>query len=353
MRARPVAAALQFLAIAILFTIALGIAACGGGGSGPSPAIITAHPADQTVTAGTTATFVVVASGATGYQWQRSDDGGATFSSVPGATAASHTTAVTTPADSGKQYRVVVTGAGNSVTSSAATLTVTADTPVSITTTSPLPAGTVNVAYSVQLAASGGTPPFTWTVSGGTMPAGLALDAPTGLISGTPTAAAAYGLTVQVSDSATPQQSDTRYFDIDVQAPCDVGLGSVTIAGAPSTVEGKLCPRASVAPGTPNASGIVYATWTETYPYGSGAYYEHLGVWFYAATGQVDSMSFNLHDPTRSIVWNCSSAAWAPPPCANVTVDLGLGTVTFVDSVLGENGTVNNPLTLNGVLRYR
>jgi hypothetical protein len=36
----------------------------------------------------------------------------------------------------------------------------------------------------------------------------------------------------------------------------------------------------------------------------------------------------------------------------SVTVDLVFGTVSFVDSVLGENGTVNNPLTLNGMLTY-
>jgi hypothetical protein len=54
MRARPDAAALQFLAIAIPFTVALGMAACGGGGSGPSPAVITAQPTDQSVVAGST-----------------------------------------------------------------------------------------------------------------------------------------------------------------------------------------------------------------------------------------------------------------------------------------------------------
>ena len=75
---------------------------------------------------GTTATFTVAASNATGYQWQISTDSGSTFSDIGSATAASYTTAVTALADSGKQYRVVVTGASNSVTSSAVTLTVTA-----------------------------------------------------------------------------------------------------------------------------------------------------------------------------------------------------------------------------------
>lgn len=91
----------------------------------PSATAITAQPTDQSVVAGTTATFDVVASNATGYQWQRSTDNGTTFTDIGGATAASHTTAVTTLADSGTQYRVVVSGASNSVTSSVVTLTVT------------------------------------------------------------------------------------------------------------------------------------------------------------------------------------------------------------------------------------
>jgi hypothetical protein len=102
------------------------LAACGGGGgTGQSSAAITAQPTDQSVVAGTAATFAVVASNATNYQWQSSTDGGTTYTSVSGATAASYTTAVTALPDSGTRYRVAVTGAGNSITSSAVTLSVT------------------------------------------------------------------------------------------------------------------------------------------------------------------------------------------------------------------------------------
>lgn len=113
--------------ISILFLLAI-LSACGNDGSTPEQpaAAITAQPTDQSVLAGTTATFDVVAGNATGYQWQISSDGGATFANVIGATAASYTTAVTTLADSGTRYRVIVSGIVNSVTSSAVTLTVTA-----------------------------------------------------------------------------------------------------------------------------------------------------------------------------------------------------------------------------------
>ena len=119
------------ISAALLF---VGLLACGGGGGGstlappppPSPAIITAQPTDQSVTAGITATFAVTATGAIGYQWQRSTDGGATFAGVGSATATSYTTPVTVVSDTGTKYRVVVAGASNSVTSSVVTLTVTA-----------------------------------------------------------------------------------------------------------------------------------------------------------------------------------------------------------------------------------
>ena len=64
----------------------------------------------------------------------------------------------------------------------------------------PPPGGEVGVAYSDQLTVTGGTSPFTWSVSAGTLPPGLTLGASTGLLSGTPTTAGSYSFTVQVTD---------------------------------------------------------------------------------------------------------------------------------------------------------
>jgi hypothetical protein len=63
------------------------------------------------------------------------------------------------------------------------------------------PAGTVGIAYTSSLQASGGTAPYMWSVASGTLPAGLSLSS-TGTIAGTPTAAGTSAVTAQVQDAA-------------------------------------------------------------------------------------------------------------------------------------------------------
>src|SRR5215469_6664129 len=92
-------------------------------GGGPS---ITTQPANQTVSFGQTAMFSVTATGTAplSYQWQKNQV------NISGATSASFTTPATTLADNGTSFRVIVTNPVSSVTSSAATLTVSAPPPV-------------------------------------------------------------------------------------------------------------------------------------------------------------------------------------------------------------------------------
>lgn len=100
------------------------------------------------------------------------------------------------------------------VLSGSANLSVTA-APLALNTTS-LPAGIVGTAYTATLAATGGTGAYHWSVSAGSLPAGLALNANTGAISGTPTTAATANFTVLVADSGAPVQSVSRAFSISV-----------------------------------------------------------------------------------------------------------------------------------------
>lgn len=79
--------------------------------------VITQQPANQEITEGETLTLNVVATGATGYQWKKGEE------DILNATAATYTKEGATAADAGS-YTCVVTGAGGSVTSNAATVTV-------------------------------------------------------------------------------------------------------------------------------------------------------------------------------------------------------------------------------------
>jgi large repetitive protein len=77
-----------------------------------------------------------------------------------------------------------------------------------------LPTGAVNSTYSATLQSTGGTPPVTWSISAGALPAGLVLNSTTGAITGTPTASGMFSITVQATDSGAPQQTPTKQFNI-------------------------------------------------------------------------------------------------------------------------------------------
>lgn len=96
------------------------------------------------------------------------------------------------------------------------TYTVTPVCPVITVTPASLPAGTVGVAYSQTMAATGGTAPRTFAISSGTLPAGLTLNTSTGEISGTPTAGNGAGdsITVRATDAYGCQGTRTLNLQI-------------------------------------------------------------------------------------------------------------------------------------------
>jgi MYXO-CTERM domain-containing protein len=109
-----------------------------------------------------------------------------------------------------------------------------------ITTTSPLPAGTVGTAYNQTFAATGGTPPYSWAVTVGTPPAGLNLSA-AGVLSGTPSTAGTSNFTVEVTGGA----SSTRAFVL-----------TINPAGAPDNTP----PTVSSTSPDNNATGVAVGT---------------------------------------------------------------------------------------------
>ncbi len=105
-------------------------------------------------------------------------------------------------------FTVMVTDSTNTSSSQALTLTVHAPPALTITTGS-LPAAEAGLAYSQTLHASGGVAPYSWTVSAGSLPAGLMLNSATGTIRGTPSTLGTASFTIRATDSETPTAAST------------------------------------------------------------------------------------------------------------------------------------------------
>jgi hypothetical protein len=78
-----------------------------------------------------------------------------------------------------------------------------------VISTASLPNGNATVAYSTTLTAIGGVAPYSWSITAGSLPPGLTLNATTGAISGIPTTQGQYTFTVTVTDSNASSASVT------------------------------------------------------------------------------------------------------------------------------------------------
>src|SRR5579863_293955 len=91
--------------------------------------------------------------------------------------------------------------------------------------------GTVGTPFSQALTATGGTPPYTWSISSGALPAGLQLSG--AIISGSPTAAGTTNVNLQVTDSQ--QQTATQAVSITINLPPTPAIDFPIFTGAPAT----------------------------------------------------------------------------------------------------------------------
>ncbi len=126
-------------------------------------------------------------------------------------------------------------GDSNYSGSSSSVLTQTINSGPQVVTTS-LSSGTAGTSYSATLAATGGTAPYTWSISTGSLPTGLSLTASAGTIGGTPAVGGTSNFAVQVTDANNV--TTTQPLSI-VIAPVITGLGPVLgLVGTNVTISG-------------------------------------------------------------------------------------------------------------------
>jgi hypothetical protein len=122
------------------------------------------------------------------------------------------------------EFTVQVTDSASQTATLALSLTVVF--PLTVTTSNAA-GGTVGVAYSQPVAASGGSSPYTWALISGSLPPGLTLSA-AGLISGTPTTTGTYTFTVEVTDSL----SDTATKTLSIGIAASLSIVTTSLANA-------------------------------------------------------------------------------------------------------------------------
>ncbi|HEX5425950.1 MAG TPA: fibronectin type III domain-containing protein, partial [Candidatus Acidoferrales bacterium] len=180
-------------------------------------------------TAGTTYSASLQATGGTTpYSWAVSSGSlpaGLSLNSSSGAISGTPTTSGTST------FTVKVTDASSSTATKSLSIAV-AGVPLTITTTS-VPNGTTNTAYSAFLYAGGGNTPYTWTISSGSLPTGVTMST-AGDISGTPTAAGAFTFTAKVTDSSSPANTATASFTLTVTQGTAYSV-SLTWTASPSS----------------------------------------------------------------------------------------------------------------------
>ncbi len=196
--------------------------------------------------------------------------------------------------------------------------------------------GEVGIAYpTVSLAASGGTPPYTWSIGSGALPGGLALS--TSSISGMPSAVGPFQFTINVADSAgltagAPQSVTVvppLTFSGSCTSLCSVEQGCVTVCGAYASIAGGLAPvqytvSGVLPPGTtlngPSLAGT-FTTVSAAAPFSfSVAAIDALGA------GAAVKANFNVFTHLAFTVTSASCFPTTAPGCTNQQLKYSGGT---------------------------
>jgi Peptidase A4 family len=221
-----------------------------------------------------------------------------------------------------------------------------ATTPLSIVAM-PLPNGSAGSPYSASLLATGGTPPYVWSIATGSLPAGLSLSS-TGAISGTPTSAGETSFSVLVTD-ATPSAAKTASTTVSIDV---VSLTTATVTTSNWSGYSEAGGPFTYITGTFNVPNLaVSGTLTDTS--------EWVGIDGAGNQSLIQAGVNEAYDPTSNRVyvnawWEILPAPSTPifslvvTPGDMVTVTIselsaGLWSITVTDDTTGQTFTTNLP----------
>lgn len=156
------------------------------------------------------------------------------------------------PSDVANDTLVTITATSRADSSATAALSITIVSGLTITTTS-LVDGNQNSAYFATIGATGGVTPLTWTVSAGTLPAGLVLgisETDSETISGTPTTQGKSSFTITVTDVDGNASSQAFSISIDPALVLTVATTSLPDATEGTAYSQTLAARNGVQPYT-------------------------------------------------------------------------------------------------------
>ncbi len=253
-------AALRNLAVIMCACVAMcacgsGGTSGGGGGAATPSVLVSISPATQTdIDQGQSVQFTATVQNdpsSSGVTWKISGAGetGSTMGTFSNVTANSATYNATTQATS--PLSVTVTAASVTSPLQMVSTTVVVYPPLIITTTS-LPMASPNANYVADLEATGGVGALTWSLTSGTLPAGLSLGR-SGNITGVPTVVGTSSFTVQVTDSSnSPGGPDwaQAQLTLTVVPPLSISTTSLPAAAAGVTYLADLTATGGVAPYT-------------------------------------------------------------------------------------------------------
>ncbi len=220
-------------------------------------------------------------------------------------------------------------------TSANYSLTINVPSPLSVSAPSP-PTGVVNAPYSSSLAAaaSGGNPPYQWSLQGGALPPGIALSN-TGVLSGAPTATGMYSFTVQATDgsgatasTAATLQINAAPLSITSQSPLTSGIVNVAYPQQILSATGGVSPytfaitSGALPMGMSLANGVISGTPTVSGPFSvTITVTDHAGTTAMATfTGSISPPSVNIVLSSAALSFSLQTGATSLPSTQSVTV---------------------------------